>query len=536
VFGLLIVEDEEAIKRKLMSNVAWEDYGFAPVLGASNGVEALELLERNAIDLMVTDIQMPVMNGIELIKEVKKRNYPMKIIVISGFAEFEYARESIKLAVSEYLLKPFATKRLLEVALRLQAELKKERAKELELAALRAQLNKNLPVLREKFLTDLLHGKGVTADFQARLAFLQLAAYERRPFQVVVMELHDPAGQTVQEEDKYLLDLQFYEYVEGVFKASSYPCLLLNYYQHQIVVIAFDPDQNFPLRLEEYLEKIRSYFNKDLTFGVSNCYRKLADLSVAYKEACVALQYSYVYGLNRVFAVRDLNLDHPNYHKSFFQLYHNQIFDHLRIGAYNEALDALERFFAELRTSGLSPETIRILAANLLLLTCATLNELGYDLSAFFPDGDPPLRLINQSQSLDQLEEFFKDLYARINQVTIEKRDSANRLRVDEIRRYLEENYAAEISLSALAEKYKISPGYLSLLFAEHTGKKFTDYLTECRIAKAKELLKHTDLRIYEVASAVGYNDPYYFSNCFKKLTNQTPSEYREKIREGGNH
>lgn len=536
MFGLLIVEDEEAIKRKLMSNVAWEDYGFAPVLGASNGVEALELLERNAIDLMVTDIQMPVMNGIELIKEVKKRNYPMKIIVISGFAEFEYARESIKLAVSEYLLKPFATKRLLEVALRLQAELKKERAKELELAALRAQLNKNLPVLREKFLTDLLHGKGVTADFQARLAFLQLAAYERRPFQVVVMELHDPAGQTVQEEDKYLLDLQFYEYVEGVFKASSYPCLLLNYYQHQIVVIAFDPDQNFPLRLEEYLEKIRSYFNKDLTFGVSNCYRKLADLSVAYKEACVALQYSYVYGLNRVFAVRDLNLDHPNYHKSFFQLYHNQIFDHLRIGAYNEALDALERFFAELRTSGLSPETIRILAANLLLLTCATLNELGYDLSAFFPDGDPPLRLINQSQSLDQLEEFFKDLYARINQVTIEKRDSANRLRVDEIRRYLEENYAAEISLSALAEKYKISPGYLSLLFAEHTGKKFTDYLTECRIAKAKELLKHTDLRIYEVASAVGYNDPYYFSNCFKKLTNQTPSEYREKIREGGNH
>ena len=436
----------------------------------------------------------------------------------------------IHLAVSEYLLKPFATKRLLEVALRLQAEMREERAKELELANLRTQINNNRSLLREKFLTDLFHGKGVVPDFQAKLEFFGLTRYEARLFRVVVMELHEAAGETLSEEDKYLLDLQFYEYADRMLAATDYHYLLLNYYHHQVVAVVFDPDRNFPMRLEEYLTKIQVYFNKGVTFGVSNCYQRLVDLSVAYREASIALQYRYLYGLNRVYAIGDFNLNHPVYHKSLFQLYQNRIFDDLRIGAYEEIVQDLEDLFGELRTSGLSPEPIRMVATNLLLLTCTTLNELGYDLGEFFAEGEPPLSRINQSQSLDELEDFFKDLYARINQVASEKRDSANQVLVDEIRRYLEENYATEITLSALAEKYKISPGYLSLLFAERTGKKFTDYLTDCRISKAKELLKHTELRIYEIATAVGYNDPYYFSNCFKKLTNLTPSEYRASL------
>lgn len=152
------------------------------------------------------------------------------------------------------------------------------------------------------------------------------------------------------------------------------------------------------------------------------------------------------------------------------------------------------------------------------------------NLEELFEEGVPPLNMISRTQSLDELEAEFKKIFARINHLISRSRESLNQQRVDEIRRYLETNYAAEITLSAMAEKYKLSPGYLSLLFTERTGKNFSDYLTECRIRKAKELLKHTEMRIYEIATAVGYNDPYYFSSCFKKLTNQTPSEYRENL------
>ena len=183
-----------------------------------------------------------------------------------------------------------------------------------------------------------------------------------------------------------------------------------------------------------------------------------------------------------------------------------------------------------MRSYCLGPEPIRIIAANLLLLTCATLIELGYDLEEIFEDGVPPLSVISRTQCLNELEEVFKGIFSRVNHIISQNRECLNQQRVDEIRRYLETNYAEDITLSAMAEKYKISPGYLSLLFTERTGKKFSDYLTDCRINKAKELLKHTEMRIYEIATAVGYNDPYYFSSCFKKITNKTPSEYRENF------
>lgn len=531
--GLLIVEDEEAIKNKLMHNVDWSAHGFIPVLGASNGKEALTLLKNQPVDIMVTDIQMPLMNGIELIKAVKKLNYPLKIIVISGFAEFEYARESIKFNVCEYLLKPFATKRLLEVALRVREELMKEQAEELELKDLRAQISNSMAALQEKFLMDLLNRNVPKSEISSKLRFFGFEEYKNKNYQVVVMELHDTQRNITNEENKYLLNLQFHRQAKRVLKDSPYQYLLLNPYHHQIVAVIINPDQNLPLRLEEYLTKLRMSFNQDMVFGVSHCYTGLQDLSVAYREACVALQYIYIHGLNRVYSINDLNLNHPGYHKSFYQLYQNRIFDDLRIGAHNEVHNDLNCLFAEMRTSRLNPETIRIIASNLLLLTCATLNELGHNPEEIFKGSLPSLSDISHTESLNDLEEIFRNFFSRINNFINQKRNSINNQRIEEIRLYLEENYASDITLSAIAEQYQISPGYLSLLFTEQTGKNFVDYLTDRRISKAKELLKHTEMRIYEIAMMVGYNDPFYFSNCFKKLTGKTPTEYREQMRIG---
>lgn len=306
--GILLVEDEGAIREKIMKNVDWTAHGFAPVLGAANGLEALELLQNYPVEIMVTDIQMPKMNGIELIKEVKKRGYQLKIIVISGFAEFEYARESITLNVCEYLLKPFATKRLLDVAVRLLEEIRKEQAEELELNELRTQIN-------------------------------------------------------------------------------------------------------------------------------------------------------------------DLRLDHPGYQKSLYLLYQNKVFDNLRIGAHDQIHHNLKSLFEEMRSSQLNPENIRIIGANLVLLACATLNELGYNPEEIFTGGFPSLSEISHTESLKELEEVITEFFTRINLMISEKRDSVNKQMIDEIRRYLEENYASEITLSAIAAQHRISPGYLSLLFTERTGK-----------------------------------------------------------------
>jgi two-component system, response regulator YesN len=527
--SLLIVEDEEAIKQKLMGNVVWEQYGFKPVLGACNGREALAILEKTTVDIMITDIQMPKMNGIELIKEVKKRNYLMKIIVISGFAEFEYAQESIKLNVADYLLKPFASRRLLEVVLRLTEQIKQEQAEKSELQELRENLHKNMEALREKFFMNLLNHNMASIDMVGELKFLGLESLVDIPYQVVVMEVPEGLLREANEEEKYLLNLQFINQVKRLLEGGDYQYFLVNQLRNQMTVIFFAPDQELPVHLEEYLTQLQLGLKQSIIIGVGGKYHGFRDLSISFHEAKLALQYRYIHGSNRVFAISDVNLDNPNYHKYFYYLHQNRIFDDLRVGAYSAIHEDIKAFIREMRSSNMNPESLRIIASNLILLTYTTLNELGYNLSDLFETAFLPLVDVNQTESLDELENFLVDFFEKINVYASQKRISLNQSLVDEIQRLMDENYAADITLSGMANQYKISPGYLSLLFTERTGQNFIEYLTEKRIKKARELLKHTDMKIYEIAAAIGYNDSYYFSNCFKKVVGVPPSEFREQ-------
>jgi two-component system response regulator YesN len=283
------------------------------------------------------------------------------------------------------------------------------------------------------------------------------------------------------------------------------------------------------IRFEEYLTQLRLALKQPLIIGIGGKYQGFKDVSVSYREACVASQYRYIHGPNRVFSISDVNLDNPFYHKQFYYLHQNRIFDNLRVGAHSAIHEDIKSFIHEMRTSNMTPESLRIMASNLILLTYTTLNELGYNPTEIFETTFSPLTDVNSTESLDELEEFLFSFFEKINIYTSHKRTSLNEDLVDKIRLHIDEDYSGDITLSGMADQYKISPGYLSLLFSDRTGKNFIDYLTERRIKKAQELLKHTDMKIYEIAGAVGYNDSYYFSNCFKKVMGITPSEYREQ-------
>lgn len=534
--GLLLVEDEEAIQEKLLHNVRWADYGFDPVLSARNGVEALALLESHPeVRIMVTDVQMPKLNGIELIKEIKQRKLPMKIIVISGFAEFEYAQESIKLNVSDYLLKPFASRRLLEVVLRLQSEVRDEAAKEDEWNDLRKQLRENRLELEEKLFMDLLGGNITANNIAARLEFLGLNALLGRPFQVVVLEIPEANLERTDEEKKYLLNLQFYQSVRRIVEKEGNRHICINYRRNQVTLIVFDPPADLPARLEEILVQLRLTLNHSLSCGVGHLYHELSDLSVSYQEASTALKYRYLYGLNQVFSINDLNLNTPSYHKIFYQLHCHPIFNDLKIGAAGALEEDLRKIITEMRELQLSPELSRIAASNLILLTCTTLNELGYNAAEVIGADFSILTEVNSAESLEALEKLLISFFTEVNGFIRQKRTSYNDQLIEEIRWYIDSNYASDITLSGMANHYKISPGYLSALFSERTGINFVDYLSERRIKKAQELLKHTNMKIYEISNAVGYKDSFYFSNCFKKITGHSPSEYRENFLKGMN-
>lgn len=531
MIGLLMVEDEPAIRQKLVNNVAWNSYGFEPVYSAANGLEALAVLEQHPeIQIIVTDVQMPRMNGIELIEALKERDYQQKIVVISGYAEFEYARKAVTLNVFDYLLKPFASRRLLEVLLRLKDELQQELEQHSEIIRLREQLRANRAVLQEKLLMDLISGNYLPADLPAQLDFLGLQHFQNRSFQVLVLEIPESRLDALAEEDKYLLNLQLFNQVEQCFATAAYPHLLLNYRRNQVVAIVFDPDNNLLSWLEKMINQIGPNLKQSLAGGIGHVYRELTDLAISYQEACSASQYRYLYGLNQVFSIRDLNLDSPAYHKIFFQLHQNPLFDNLKIGAENVIQKDLHQFFLEMQQAQISPELAKIVSSNLVLLAYATLNESGYHSADVFGGDFSILPAISRTENIKELESLLTDFFRQLNAHIHQKRASVKQKLILEIQQYLDENYHDEITLSEIAGRYQISPSYLSLLFTEFAGKKFVDYLTERRIKKVQELLRNTELKIYEIANAVGYNDSFYFSNCFKKIVGISPSEYREKV------
>lgn len=528
--AILLVEDEEAIRQKLTNNTNWKENGFDHVFEAANGLEALSILEKNAVDIMVTDVQMPKMNGIELVKECRNRNYSLKIIMISGFAEFEYAQELMKYNVSEYLLKPFASKKLLTIAQKLKHELDEERAEKLELYNLRMQLQEKIPVLQDKFFLDLIYGNLIASNPYADLKFLGLEDLRGKSCQAVVVEIPASRLKEVCEEEKYLLNLQLYCQIKRLLEKWAQLHWLINSKINQMTIIIFDPKPEEALNLEEFLDQIHTSLKQPVTIGVGHQYAELKDLAVSYREACLALKYRYLYGVNRVFSIADLNSENTFYHKYFYSLNQNRIFDDIRVGSFEMVNKDLHKLFDEFRQAGIVPESLQIIASNIILMTCTILNELGHNAQDILGPDASPLTDVRKAESLEELEQQLLDFFEHVNTYISKKRATFNDKVIAQLRQYIDEHYASEITLSAIANQYNLSPSYLSLLFTERTGKNFSDYLTERRIKKAKELLKHTDMKIYEIANAVGYNDSFYFSNCFKKLVGINPTEYRERV------
>jgi len=217
-------------------------------------------------------------------------------------------------------------------------------------------------------------------------------------------------------------------------------------------------------------------------------------------------------------------------YQSLYRLFRNDVIGNLRTGTEMQVQESLGKLFAEMRHLNLSPGAVQVICGGLLFLTYETLSELGHDPNEVYGHTVPSLKDIVQAGNMDELEEYFVDFLKRASEAIASSRGCFNRKRIDSICRYVQENYILELSLASIAKQHRISPSYLSLLFAKETGKTFTDYVTDCRINRAKEILKHTDKRICEVASEVGYRDPYYFSNRFKKITGMCPSQYRELV------
>lgn len=531
MYNLLVVEDEEMIRNKILNNVDWHAVGFSRVFAAENGLEALDIINQHPVDLLIADIQMPLMSGIELIREINEQRRRIKVIIISGHAEFEYACESIRLNVSNYLLKPFQTINLVQVVTETLAEITWEQNREAEIESLRQQLQQNLINLQTKFFTDLLNNN-FRGNMEDNLHYLQLDWMKERDYLAGVFKIdHFPTISNIAAgEEEYLGNLTVFQWVNHFLAGQQLRFYLINYSLNVIAVAFFnEPALVLPV-LERFIDQIEPALNCQLTIGIGDSFQDLRDFHISFKQAMAAVRLSCIHGKNILYTYHDLSPDSKAYNKLLYRIGEDRLYHHLQVGAFEEIQADLAEILQEIKKSRLSVEAIGILINNMMLLSNKTINELGIHPEEIFGEDFTSFFDIETIHDISQLEASLYQHFETISEYIRRKHQKQNEQMISRIIEDLNKKYCENISLTHMAKRYNVSCGYLSLQFKRYTNQNFIDFLTNLRMKKAKELLKNSKLKVYEIGEKVGYSDAFYFSAAFKKAVGVSPSDYRENI------
>lgn len=533
LFQLVLVDDKKDIVQGIAAGVDWRARGVE-VACFYNGRDALAHILEHHPDMVITDIRMPYLDGLELAKEVSKVYGDVRFIILTGYDDFTYAREALRLGVVEYLSKPVRLEAIEELVDKGMKLAQKQRQEKRGQAAIKRQYKKGLPAMRSQWFGGFLrHSRDITQkELGERFKELDIRL-SRENFIVAVAELdaadrEEPAGT---EED---MDLIYYavenigkELLEKTFPCEVFRCgarriaLLMNYDETKSSIVSQYELYSLLERLQKMMD---SYYHVSVSIGIGGRYASVPDISRSYEQAVEALEQKFYSGRGSIISIFDI----PEKQEAGREIYpyecQNELIDAVKKGNLREALNVLGAYFQALRKLVfVRPAVVRDKMVHFLLKICHEC-ERGETLKIA-----DLLAEFDKRKTLDGIEEWMTGFITYLISQAEEQAVSDIRRNVLKIKAYIDENFAENVSLKKMAESVYISQSYLSFSFKEIVGINFNDYVTRVRMERAKELLRSSDYKVYEVCEMVGYRDKKYFSDLFKKYTGMLPKEWSRR-------
>jgi two-component system response regulator YesN len=521
-YKVFFVEDEIVTREGIRDNVDWAAHGFEFCGEATDGEMALPLLRTARPDVLITDIKMPFMDGLQLSKIVRERMPWVKIVILSGHDEFEYAQQAINLGVTEYLLKPVTVQNLHQVLQKLAAQLEQERKEQENIRHLREQIEENRAILRERLLLKVMVGalSSTEAIEKGQLLGLDLSA---RYYLVVILktELEDRSEQF--DYDEYQ---QVQRVVAGLVEDMPDVFLLRKDWEELVLLMK----GNAPEFLEEERERLLERINQEvkrtryrLTIGSGTPKKRIAELHQSFVEALVNIQRAANEKNNRLINAVDK--------ADLLKVDRAAVENFLRRGAKEDFDSFFNTYIRPLGETALTSYLIKnYIFVDVVLATVKLVNDLGGDIDQVVPELESIETTLASIKTIEQLRE---QVY-RILTSTLAFRDHHTSSRymgtIQQAKDYIDHHYMEpELSLNEVAAHVNLSPSHFSVIFSKEASQTFKEYLTEIRIKKAKEYLRTTALRSADISYQVGYSDPHYFSHVFRKVTGLSPNEFRNR-------
>lgn len=531
MYTVIVADDEEELRKALIRKVNWEEVGFQVIGEAENGAEALELVEKLEPDLLLSDIKMPFMSGIELARAVREIRPAMQIAFLSGYDDFAYAQQAIQYNIISYMLKPISsieiTKELKNIKTKIDERFEEFTRHSMEKEK-RGIVEFLMPLLLDSFQGNVTDERDESLNqAAARLGFLGEVG-KNQCYAVMVISFWDHSGRNCTTESGVnSVDMILRKYVKhaGFYADGRIISLVaatrssLEKYLHIIV--------------EDISQSVRRIMNRTVSIGVSRIITRLVNCHEAYIEAMNAV--SYTGKSEEVHFIADIERT-GTFDQELIQGTVNEVESLLRGGTPGELEQYLKMLFGKAERQEFTPMMIQLLLVQIV----AAVMRVAYAVA----DGDSVKRL--QSASPLQVKMFYEDSrpvwdqFIRFclgaKEMVAEQRKKSSSVLCSQTLEIIENRYMdPDLSLVSVSGEIAVSPNYLSALIKKMTGNTFVDLLTRKRIEVSKQLLLGTNMKIREISDRCGYNDQHYFSYCFKKYIGVSPNACRKEYEEQGN-
>lgn len=522
-YKVFFVEDEIIAREGIRDNVDWRASGFEFCGEAADGEMALPLLRAAQPDVLITDIKMPFMDGLQLSRIVRERMPWVKIIILSGHDEFEYAQKAIGLGVTDYLLKPVTVQKLQAVLQKLSVQLDQERKEQSELKRLQEQMEDHRAALRERLLFRLVVGAVSPAEVieKGQMLGLDLSA---RYYLVVILKLELLDRTESYDHDEF----QRVQRILAEFAERNPDVFVLKRDWGDIILLMKGSTREYleeerDLLLEEMSQTI-TQTRYQLSAGVGGAKERIADISQSFTDALVHIQ-------NPV-PISGVGLHQSVERKELLKLDKKAVENYLHCGRKDEFNAFFDAYLRPLSDTALRSALIKnYIFVDVILATARLIHELGGEIDKVVPELSSIETILASVTSVEQLrEQAYKIISMGLTYRDAQLNGQHSHV-IRQAKEYIEQHYAEpDLSLNDVAAHANLSASHFSSVFSQETSQTFKEYLTELRITKAKELLRMTKLRSADIAYQVGYNDPHYFSSVFKKNTGLSPIEFRSQV------
>lgn len=537
---LLIVDDEAHVVDRLEKTIPWQKAGIDEVYAAHSGQEALSLLRQFSVDIVITDIRMPGMSGLDLIAEIRRNWSRTKCVLLSGYSDFEYAKEAIQHHVEEYLLKPVTEEELLQTVSRLRQKLAEEWEQVYSMRNLTKTLQENLPFLKGNLLNELLQGHVLNEQaLKEKMHTLSLPDMYGESCRVMLVRLEEPFVR-YDFRSLSLIEYAISNIAEELFQ-SHFRLWHTKDAHDYLIFVAADQDPSDPEAGALLFERtaadlqsvVQTFLKGHISVIVSESGVFPQQLPVLY-DHCLSAARKRV-GSEQALFLRAAAEPASVEIGALRSLYEPPSLMHLlEAGRWDDMKDKLERIIGELDEKGsVSQEHLLEVYFSVSSAFSYIAHKNGQPLSDLIGNDFDRLADGIPFRSIAQLRDWSMRILDRLKEETDrEARDSRSSL-IRDIHKFIEDHLSLDVTLQSIADHVHMHPVYVSKIYKLETGENISDYIHRLRMEKAVYLLSNSQEKTYEIAAKLGYQRSHSFIHAFKKHYGLTPQEYREQQTKG---